>query len=1102
MARSRHIPQDIRDKLLVDAMHRCCLCPEHADITDVHHIIPISEDGPNTEENLIVVCPNCHRKIHSIRNRYPARQLRMYKERWRRLCAWGLPLETRLVLASDVDHESTFDTLLTADPQTITRDAEGNIHAGDAILSAAQMEALRSLLAALPDNTPDEARRQLAAATSMVSEDLVPPADFAARAQEYARRQRAQRGDLAKKEEEEAVYIPLQLRFFRSTRAAPDDLYRREEEPTFDDILDAVDAPQPRSDPPRPFPAMVLLGEPGSGKSTSLRHLARAKLQSAASDPASSYLPLFVNLGDHASGSPTDFLDGQWRHWYGTDDLTEVMEAGRLWLLADGLNEMTAADERDYEARVRAWRSFFNKDKGQFPPGNRALVACRSADYGTGLELPRLQVEPMDDERIADFVARRFWTDPERGEGLLAALQADRQARGDEHGLYGLARNPFWLVMLVDVCLEGDQLPRNRAQLAQRFVERWLAYEADRLPDDQVLTGQERTALQIALDALAFASLGRGQNTPQPQAWVLRQLPREVEVSGFRETLRPETTLRLAEAACLLECRGPADARTVRFYHQLLLEHFAGRELLRRFQDERATPLSPVWRIPWAEKWQFVESAWDPLAAPPTTGWEETTALAAARAALLDAPAREDGDWPRLAQAVLPHNPPLAARCLLEAGVSPLPEAARVAVTDHLLAVIENPAATADLDPRQRTSLRIACGKALGHLGDPRIVSGERRTPDGARFILPPWSRVIPAGTFLMGSRRDDPDAYGDEYSQATGFEPHRVDIPYDYVVGCYPVTNAEYACFFRDGGYQKEEYWETENARAWLRGELDLSGPWVKRWRQIAGLVREGQLAPDEWLAQRRISPAMAETYKWAAGASDQELEAAVRQSYGAAGSGQRPTQPRYWDDPRYNTPSQPVVGMCWFEAMAYCAWLSQQLRVSRFEFRVRGSELVAHPVPQLETGNAKLETLRVRLPSEAEWEKAARWDGAVARRYPWGEAWDEARANTLEGRVLTTTPVGVYPEGASPCGALDMAGNVWEWTRSRWGAEVDHSDFGYPYRLDDDREAEESTGLRVVRGGSWNDGARLARAAYRGWGYPDGGSYDLGVRLVLQLS
>jgi hypothetical protein len=101
MTKRKPIPKAVRDQVLVAAMHRCCLCPEHHDVVDLHHIVQISEGGPNTEDNLMAVCPTCHAKIHRIRSRYSEAQLRMYRERWVELCALGLPLDARLAAAYD-----------------------------------------------------------------------------------------------------------------------------------------------------------------------------------------------------------------------------------------------------------------------------------------------------------------------------------------------------------------------------------------------------------------------------------------------------------------------------------------------------------------------------------------------------------------------------------------------------------------------------------------------------------------------------------------------------------------------------------------------------------------------------------------------------------------------------------------------------------------------------------------------------------------------------------------------------------------------------------------------------------------------------------------
>jgi formylglycine-generating enzyme required for sulfatase activity len=159
--------------------------------------------------------------------------------------------------------------------------------------------------------------------------------------------------------------------------------------------------------------------------------------------------------------------------------------------------------------------------------------------------------------------------------------------------------------------------------------------------------------------------------------------------------------------------------------------------------------------------------------------------------------------------------------------------------------------------------------------------------------------------------------------------------------------------------------------------------------------------------------------------------------------------TQPRYWEDEDYNQPDQPVVGVSWYEALAYCRWLSA------------------------ETGR------EYRLPREAEWEKAAR--GSDGRRYPWGNDWDPARLNSREGGPGRPSTVGQHsPSGDSPYGIRDMAGNVWEWCSTRWGGRELRPQFGYPYHQDE-REDFEGDDTRILRGGSWYDPQAVCRCGCR---------------------
>ena len=169
----------------------------------------------------------------------------------------------------------------------------------------------------------------------------------------------------------------------------------------------------------------------------------------------------------------------------------------------------------------------------------------------------------------------------------------------------------------------------------------------------------------------------------------------------------------------------------------------------------------------------------------------------------------------------------------------------------------------------------------------------------------------------------------------------------------------------------------------------------------------------------------------------------------------------PEHWregESPRDKL-DHPVVCVSWRDAVAYCDWLVDI------------------------TGKL------YRLPSEAEWEKAAR--GTDGRIYPWGNRWYPGWCNTLEGGMGGTTPVGKYPQGASPYGLLDMAGNVWEWCSSLYQ--------GYPYGAGDGREDLEALGARVIRGGSWGGRRLVARCACRDRLVPDLRGSILGFRVCV---
>ena len=175
----------------------------------------------------------------------------------------------------------------------------------------------------------------------------------------------------------------------------------------------------------------------------------------------------------------------------------------------------------------------------------------------------------------------------------------------------------------------------------------------------------------------------------------------------------------------------------------------------------------------------------------------------------------------------------------------------------------------------------------------------------------------------------------------------------------------------------------------------------------------------------------------------------------------------------------NRPVRYVNWHDAVAYCDWLTRELANSPLFAAQATARLVRE------------QNWRVSLPSELEWEKAAR-GGLPDAVFSWGDEPDPERANYDDSRIGDTSPVGCF--AANAFGLHDMIGNLWEWTRSAYDEQVRNA-------VREDSLASEEV-MRVGRGGSWFDSRGYARCACRGRDLPDGGGGDLGFRLVLRSS
>ncbi len=754
---------------------------------------------------------------------------------------------------------------------------------------------------------------------------------------------------------------------------------------------------------------MVLLGQPGTGKSTFVRYLALRMAQAEMDRSRSvqdllpgwqggAVLPVLISLGWLAETIPADCKQGRARlieayliESLQMDERTapfagcildELKRSGGL-VLFDGLDEV--ADLKLRPIVVQAIEDFV-QSYGKHP-ASRFLVTCRTYSYThdpkwqlTGWETHELAL--LDDKKIRFFI--NAWHDAHIGidkgreqdyerkrKSMLAALQPNDRRRLDE-----IAPFPILLTMMAMVHTHYGELPDTRAEVYERCVDLLLVrWELERPIVGQPNQTRKRTIIdelgipRVVLDrALWEVAYKAHQGRPAEDegerraALVTEDLLCGVLQAHFQDLDKVKIFLEYCQSSNgLLMLQGsvmPPDAppgapprRIYAFPHPTFEEYLAARYLIRPNFGKTVRDMARS-----SDRWREVILLLGETLCFFQKDQERMESLLD-KLAPQDAPSTShDPDW----------RPIWYAGDLLTLYRRAFP-GEPASSDERIRRLLYELVVRVALSPRERASAADALDE-LGYLPE-----------DLYDFIAIP-SDEAPA-----------------------------------FFIAKYPVTNLQYERFLKSGRFAERQWWVNfpmfdEKSRR-MRGKSWGSQGW--EWLQTAlkdedNPVRDGVLYP------------------------------------------------RDWDDPRFGIARKtaPVVGITWYEANAYCRWLAQERGLPEW-----GS------LGRLNRGGG---TLEIRLPAEAEWAEAA--GGEANDRFAWGVLKDPKEeivryANTAESGLVRTTPVWMYPQGASPRRVMDLSGNVWEWQANFY--DKDHD-------------------MLSLRGGSWSGNWSSARVANRDFNPP----------------
>lgn len=684
---------------------------------------------------------------------------------------------------------------------------------------------------------------------------------------------------------------------------------------------------------------LIILGDPGAGKTTFLKYLALhiALDQGKAIGLESYQLPILIPLSAYANElDENDISFFEFIVLFHAKrglDLTvgalleKFLEKGIVILLIDGLDEIQSRIQRqDVINRVM---DFFTINRQM---GNKFILTSRIVGYKevqVGIvNFRECIVRDFNDEDIQLFVEK--WTiaveQAARGQTLTATqiaqdekrdlLAAIRHNRGVRH----LAANPLLLMVLALMKRQGVNLPERRAELYDKYItillHEWnLARGLGQTPS---YSPNVRHVIKILAPlALWMHEVNPGIGLVREKD-MRRELVRIYTAQGIANPHKATDSFLqdVRDHASLLIERGN---RQYGFIHLTFQEYLAGVAIARKAQQGPTPMVNAL------------------LGRLGNNNWHEVSLLAVGYLGIVQ------------------ESDEIASAVLLSLANQPTDQ-----LNDALLLAGE---ALLDVWPDGATHQAFA------------RLSRQLRTLMQDNYANP--NHRLQAGLLLADLDIEPMNA--NEFITSPNW---------NFAIGRYPVTNKQFRKFVEDNGYSQENIWWEENA--------------------------------------------LLEITNWE--------------------GGQWPTSPRFWHNRRLNRNTQPVVGISWYEAQAYCRWLTKQLR---------------------RTGIISVKQV-ARLPTQFEWETAA--SGTNNLKYVWGHSFDSSKANTKESNFGQTSPVNMYLHGKTTDGIWDLIGNVWEWT-------IDLHDNRYPW----------------LRGGAfWSDAENCTiDSRYRS--APGIRNIDFGLRVVI---